>query len=458
MSDAAQLADFYPPTALPSAKPLPLLPFLAQFIRNPLRSLPQAVYQEPVVTYGRKRPLVAWVTDPELIEDILLKNAERFPKTRLDRRVLKPIVGDGLLTAEGENWRWQRKLASPLFRHTELLRYVPIMVDAAEERAAAWAGHGPAALTDVEEAMTETTFSVIARTILAGINEAEGAEIKRAGREYLDPITWEVAASLLRLPESLWHPGKRRMHTAAARSREIVHNLLNQRRAEGVNGDDLVARMISARDPDTGNPMPDERIIDNLSTFLLAGHETTAKALTWTFYILARAPEWQERLREEVRLAIKSERLGAGSISRLPLTQRVLKETMRLYPPVPVMTRVSTEDTVIGGKPLPGPTLIVIPIFAVHRHRLLWSDPDRFDPDRFLPENESKYPRTQFMPFGFGPRVCIGSSFAMIEATVILATLLQSVRFEWDGRHTPEPVSRVTLRPKGGMPLIVRPL
>jgi cytochrome P450 len=448
----------YPPTVKPSARPLPLLPFLARFVRNPLRSLPRAVYHEPVVTYGIKRPLVAWVTDPALIERILLKDAEHFPKTRMDRRVLKPILGEGLLTAEGDSWRWQRKLASPLFRHTELLSYVPIMVDAAEERIERWKRLGPKFVTNVEEDMTETTFSVIARTILAGINEAEGDAIKRAGRSYLDPITWEVAASLLLLPENMWHPGKRRMRRAAAQSRAIVQGLLNQRRSAGTGGDDLVARMLAARDPDTGEPMSDEKIVDNLTTFLLAGHETTAKALTWTLYILARAPEWQERVREEVRAAIKTDRIGPGTIARLPVTSRVLKEAMRLYPPVPVITRVTADDTNIGGKHLPKPTLIVIPMFAVHRHRLLWADPDRFDPDRFLPENEAKYPRTQFMPFGYGQRVCIGSSFAIIEATAILATLLRSVRFEWDGRHAPEPVSRVTLRPKGGMPLIVRPL
>src|SRR6185312_5644228 len=149
-------------------------------------------YHETVVTYGSKRPLVAWVTDPALNERILLKDAERFPKTRMDRRVLKPILGEGLLTAEGDSWRWQRKLASPLFRHTELLSYVPIMVDAAEERIERWKRLGSKFVTDVEEDMTETTFTVIARTILAGINEAEGDSIKRAGRSYLDPITWEV--------------------------------------------------------------------------------------------------------------------------------------------------------------------------------------------------------------------------------------------------------------------------
>ena len=291
----------YPPTVKPSVRSLPLLPFIARFVRNPAAVAAARRLRRIRRHLRRKRPLVAWVTDPELIENILLKDAERFPKTRLDRRVLKPILGEGLLTAEGDSWRWQRKLASPLFRHSELLSYVPIMVEAADERVARWKALGSGLVTDVERDMTETTFSVIARTILAGINEAEGDAVKRAGRSYLDPITWEVAAALLMLPDKLWHPGKRRMRKAAADTRAIVQSLLDQRRKSGIGGDDLVARMLTARNPDTGQPMPDERIVDNLTTFLLAGHETTAKALTWTFYILSRAPEWQERVRDEIR-------------------------------------------------------------------------------------------------------------------------------------------------------------
>lgn len=451
-------ALLYPPTAKPSARALPLLPFLARFIRNPLRSLPRAVYEQPVVTYGRKRPLVAWVTAPALIERILIKDAETFPKTRLDRRVLKPMVGEGLLTAEGESWRWQRKLASPLFRHSELLNYVPVIVDAAEERIRRWRERGAGARTAIDHEMTEATFSVITRTILAGIDETEAAAMKDSARAYLDPITWEVAAALLQIPETTWHPGKRQMREAAARSRAIVARLLEKHRQAGAAGDDLVVRLISARDPDTGQPMPDDMIVDNLATFLLAGHETTAKALTWSLYLLARAPHWQDHLREEISAATGSVPVDASTIARLPLTARFLKESMRLYPPVPVMTRVTSEDIEIGGTHLPKPTLIVIPIYAVHRHRLLWSDPDSFDPDRFLPENETKIARTQFMPFGYGPRVCIGSAFANLEAITLLAEFLRNARFDWDGRHTPGPISRVTLRPKGGMPLLVSPL
>lgn len=453
------MAALYPPTVTPAPRALPLLLFLNRFVRNPLRAIPEAVYDEPIVTYGKKRPLLAWVTDPALIEKILVKNAEQFPKTKLDHRILKPILGNGLLTAQGDSWRWQRKIASPPFRHAELLTYVPTMVDAAYECVRRWRERGEKSFTtDVEAAMTDTTFDIIARTILAGVSATDGDSIKRTGRAYLDPISWEVAASLLRYPEHFWHPGKASMRKAAIELRSKVRQLVDQRRRDQSSGTDLVERMLSAKDPDTGEPMSDEMIADNLATFLFAGHETTAKALTWALYILARAPEWQDRLREEISTTIGSAPVTPETVSRLPILSRVLKETMRLYPPAPVLTRVTAEDMDLGGKQLPNPTLIVIPIFIVHRHRALWNDPNRFDPDRFLPEMESRYPRTQFMPFGYGQRVCIGSSFAILEATAILATLLQNARFEWDGKLAPEPVSRVTLRPAGGMPLIVRPL
>ena len=450
---------FYPPTVQPPSQALSLPRFIARFIRNPLQALPRSVYTEPVVAYGGKRPLVTWVTDPALVERILLKDFEQFPKTPLDRRVLVPMLGNGLLTAEGESWRWQRKIASPIFRYSEILSYVPAMVEATEQLLETWQPRGKEFTTDIEEAMTETTFSVIARTVLAGIDETEASAVKRSARTYLDRISWEIAAAMLHLPPAMWHPGKANMRSAAKEVRTIVERLLAQRReVRGLSGD-LVARLISARDPANGDQMSDTAIVDNLATFLFAGHETTAKALTWTLYLLARAPQWQDRLRDEVQRAIRSsQRVGPGTIERLPLTLRVLKESMRLYPPAPVMTRLANQDLDLAGIHVPKGSLIVIPIFVLHRHQRLWNDPDRFDPDRFLPENEAKYPRTQFMPFGFGPRICIGSSFALIEATAILATLLHSARFEWDGRHTPEPVSRITLRPKGGMPLIVKAL
>lgn len=455
MTATSDISALYPPTVTPATRALPLYLSLTRFVRNPLRSLPRTVYEQPIVAYGRKRPLVAWVTGPDLIEQVLVKRSDLFVKTRLDKRVLRPLIGTGLLTADGDHWRWQRKLASPLFRPSDAYSYVPAMTAAATEQIARWRVKGPSHIAAIDKDMTDTTFSVIARTILAGIDEKEGADIQRTGHAYIAPIMWSVAAALMLTPESWWYPGKGKMRRAADEGRAVVQRLLDKRRTSGIEGDDLVARMLAARNPDTGAPMSDEELVDNLATFLLAGHETTAKALTWTLYLLARSPHWQQRVREEVQSVTGGRTVVADDIAKLSITQRVLKESMRLYPPVPAMTRVNLEPIELGGISLPQPCLIVIPVFAVHRHHSTWSDPDKFDPDRFLPVRESKMHRTQFMPFGAGPRVCIGASFALVEATAVLATLLQSAHFDWDGKHLPEPISRVTLHPKGGMPIAV---
>jgi cytochrome P450 len=237
--------------------------------------------------------------------------------------------------------------------------------------------------------------------------------------------------------------------------REAVHRIIARRRAESgtTHGRDILARLLEARDPETSEPMSDAQLADNMLTFIAAGHETTAKALTWALYLMARAPAWQERVRAEVQDVCGTDPVQAHHLDKLQTTTMVLKESMRLYPPAPVLTRMAGRELDLGGWRLGPGALIVIPIFAVHRHAKLWEDPDRFDPERFRPEHEAEHLRTQFMPFGFGPRTCIGMAFAMIEATVVLASLVRAARFTWDGRHLPEPVSRVTLRPRGGMPL-----
>jgi cytochrome P450 len=214
-------------------------------------------------------------------------------------------------------------------------------------------------------------------------------------------------------------------------------------------------RLIEARDPESGQSMNDEQLIDNLLTFYLAGHETTAKALTWTLYLLARSPEWTARLEAEVARVAGSAALGAEHLERLAHTQQVVKEAMRLYPPVPMMSRQAVADTRLGGHDVRAGTSVVMSIYAIQRHARRWENPDAFQPERFAPEREAKMARYQYMPFGAGPRICIGMAFAMIEASAILATLLQRARFAPVEGHEPLPVARVTLVPRGGMPLRV---
>jgi cytochrome P450 len=448
-------AALYPPTVEAPPQPLTSWRFLFAFVRNPLSSMPRPVYEDPIVAFDNVRGGVAYVTAPALVEKVLLQSSAQFPKTPLEKRVFHHTLGDGILTSEGASWRWQRRTAAPLFRPADLAGLVPAMTKAANDQVARWRTQGSGTIAAVDRDMTETTFRVISATMFAGSADAEAAAILEAADGALATISWDIAAAMLRFPPWLWYPGKFRRRRAARRLRGAVTTILARRRVAGLQGEDLLARLARAQDPETGEPMSEKQLVDNLLTFLAAGHETTAKALTWTLYLIARAPQWQERMLAEIRSVVGMDDVAAEHLERLPITRAVLKESMRLYPPAPVMTRVAAEDIELGGKAIKAGALVIIPIFALHRHRKLWEDPDRFDPERFTPEREAKYARTQFMPFGFGPRTCIGGAFAMMEATAILVTLVRAARFEWDGVHAPEPLSRVTLRPKGGMPLKV---
>lgn len=445
----------YPPTVAAPPGPLPLWRFLPTFLRNPLRALPVQVYHEPMFV-PPMRGRLAWVTDPKLVEEILLGNHESFPKSPIERRIFSPILGDGILVAEGQSWRWQRRTVAPLFRHADLMALVPDISAAAFRKLEHWRQAPAGPTRRIDRDMTDVTFDVLQSTIFDGATAAEAELLKTHIGAYLEYTSWDIAYEMLGLPDWVWHPGKRPMRRAARHLDATMQGIITRARAAGFPGDGLTARLGRARDPDTGTAMADSQIVNNLLTFAAAGHETTAKALTWALYLLARAPAWQARVREEATRVAGSGPVLAEHVAALAITRAVVKEAMRLYPPAPVMGRMTRQPTTLGAHQFAAGTMLVIPIFAVHRHRKLWEDPDRFDPTRFTPEREQQHARTQFMPFGFGPRTCIGMSFAMLEAVALLAMLVRDAAFSCDATLLPEPVSRVTLRPRGGMPLDVR--
>jgi len=445
----------YPPTVPAAEKPLPIHKMLFRFVRNPLLALPRAAYEEPITALRNAGRAVVWVCDPGLVEEVLVSRAAEFEKSAVEKRVFSPSMRDGVLTSEGKLWRWQRRAMAPMFRHAEILDYIPEMADAADEQIARWRHAPPGTVQQVDRDMVETTFAIIARTMLTGVLPAQADKIKRATARMLANISWEVAFGILRLPRWMPHPASFQLYNSARQLRGAVGDIISRRQAEGNAREDLLGRLLAARDPDSGEPMSHDRLVNNLLTLLEAGHETTTRALSWTLYLLARAPEWQERVRAETVSVAGTDAISAEHLPSLVFTQQVLKEAMRLYPPVPAMSRLTVKPLVLGGEELPAGSMVVIPIYCIHRHRRLWADPDRFDPMRFTPEREAAYPRGQFMPFGAGPRICLGAAFAMAEATIVLATLVRAAQFDWDGRHKPEPISRVTLQPKGGMPLRV---
>jgi cytochrome P450 len=261
--------------------------------------------------------------------------------------------------------------------------------------------------------------------------------------------------SALHMPEWIPFPGKSAMRSETRSLRNLVAEMIAARRNNPVDHDDLFSRLLSASDPQTGQAMSDAQLVDNLLTFLLAGHDTTAKALTWALYVASLLPQWAERLRDEVSAVAGEGSISGEHFARLRLTQQFVKEVMRLFPPVPTMSRVAASDTELGGTAIAAGTLIIIPIYVIHRHTSLWDDPGRFDPDRFAADKERSYPRYHYMPFGAGARLCIGAAFALVETTVVLATLLRRASFSFAGNRPPNPVARIVLLPQSGMPMRV---
>jgi cytochrome P450 len=446
-----------PPRIVPPAKALGRLAFIATFVRNPLQVVPQAVYEEDFVSARPDSPR-AWVTAPELVKAVLLDQRDKFQKiTQI--RLLSPLLGKGILTSEGADWKWQRQASAPMFRPQDLLHFVPTFVRVTDALVAKWRAAPAGSVQPIDVDMTRATFDVVSATLLPSADDTVSSQIEQSVQVFQKSGGWNQLLAAMNVPRWFPRPG----YFAGARAiftlRSVAAAMIRERREAVKNGkpepDDLLHRLIVARDPESNQSMNDEQLIDNLLTFYLAGHETTAKALTWTLYLLARSPGWSAALQEEIARVTGGGPVKSEHIEKLVLVQQVVKESMRLYPPVPIMSRQCVADTTIGAHRVRAGVSILMPIYVMHRHSKRWEDPDAFDPTRFAPENEGKIPRYQYMPFGAGPRICIGMPFALIEATAMLATMLQHARFEPVAGHEPAPVARVTLIPKGGMPLRV---
>lgn len=442
-------SDFeFPATVTPPERPLSPLSFLAAMVRNPITAWPKQVCEERLVVQKVGRQTIVYLTDPELVGAVLAGDQEQFRKNPIERRVFGPLLGEGILTSENERWRWQRRTAAPLFRPAELTDHVPEIGAAAHRVLEKWRRAGPSSVQPIDPPMKRATFEVVTRALLPGDDDVDMAAMERWTSEYLAASSWELVYGLLNLPSWFPHPRKRRALAAARDIRGHLRDLIEKRsRTEG-SGTDLLSRLLVAPDPLSGCPMAHRQVLDNVITFLIAGHETTYSTLTWALYLLAHTPEWQTRLSREVFDVCGDAPIRAEQVGKLTLCGQVLKETLRLYPPAPLLSRRAVDRIKIDGQTYASGTMFFVPTYAIHRHRRLWTDPDAFDPSRFDPEQERARHRYTFLPFGAGPRTCIGAAFAMLEATVILATLMQRACFTPAERRPPVPLARITLRPK----------
>ncbi len=447
---------FVPPTVKPPEKQLPLPALIYRLIRNPIEAWGQDFYHQPLVELQHGSRQTVFVLSSDLIHRVLVAEANNFVKNPVDRRILARALGNGILLAEGDDWRWQRRTAAPLFRHDVVMDCVPVMAAAADRLLECWKSDRETAVRPIDREMALVTFDVIQETLLKGRNAFDAQLVARNITSYLQPISWLVAYDFLKLPQWMPHPGMFKMRRSARILRQEVLKLVRSRKEDADSADDLLAKLLAAKDSETGKSMPESLVVDNLLTFLAAGHETTTLALTWSLFLIASVPEWQQRVYDEVVKVAGDNPISADMINQLQQTQNVIKESLRLYPPASIVSRQAIGSTEIGNIRIKKNAIVMMPIFIIHRHYGNWRDPEIFNPDRFAPENDKVRDKFAFMPFGTGKRSCIGASFAMVEAQVILATLVRKVQFEITPETSPKPLLRVTLRPDKGLPLKIK--
>ncbi|MBM7069782.1 cytochrome P450 [Actibacterium sp. 188UL27-1] len=431
-------------------QPAGLLASYAQSQQNLLRLIPKAALEKPIIS-GVTATRWHMVMDPGAIRRILQARVEDYPKSDVARAILRPAVGDSMINVHGTEWRRQRSLAAPVFQPRHVTGLGPIMAAAADhavERLASQTGRA----TNLLEEMTRATFDVIADVTFSGGQGIDRTSVQNAIAAYGVAAGKMSFLDVLGAPEWIPRPARIRPAPALQAMKDIADDSIDARRRTGHAGPpDLLDLLLEAE----ADGFSQTDIRDNLLAFIVAGHETTALTLAWSLYLCGGHPDIQERARSEAQWVLKGQTATAADVARLPYIRQIIDETLRLYPPAAFLSRMALEpDQILGSQVLHGDTL-TIPVYAVHRHRALWDHPDRFDPDRFA--DPKSIPRYTYLPFGDGPRICIGARFAVQEAVIILATLLARYRFEPVPGKVPVPTLIITLRPEGGVWLNVSP-
>ncbi|MBO0662373.1 cytochrome P450 [Jiella sp. MQZ9-1] len=449
----SQTPRFRAPAPVPHAEPLGFFGFIRTATRNPIEIWGTRAFKEPYVR-GRWLgvPNIV-VNDPAGIRYCLVENAKNYGMQPLRQRILRPLLRDGLLTAEGELWRRTRKAIAPVFtpRHiagfTEQMR---VRSDRFAETLMAREG----TVVDASHEMTLLTFDILQETLFSGDIASEPNSFARSTRDFLGSMGRVDPLDLLNAPAFLPRVRRLKGRKSMAFFRSLIAETIAKRRAAIARNpdgtpNDLLTLLIKA------DGLTSEEIEDNIITFIGAGHETTARSLAWTLYLLSQAADERALVEQELDEVLPTLTHPSQWADKLVHTKAAFEEAMRLYPPAPSLNRTALKADRFGAIEIEaGATLLVMP-WLIHRHEMLWDRPDHFMPSRFLPGNRESIDRYQYLPFGVGPRVCIGASFAIQEGVIALALLLRALRFDFVGHRAPEVVQRITIQPDGGLPMRV---
>ncbi len=430
---------------------------------NDRRTRPLEFFREtadrygPVVQYWMGPPVggvrVFLVNRPEHVHHVL-QGAHAHYRKGMGYDELRVFMGNGLLTSEGDHWRKQRKLAQPAFHQKSLMQMTGTMAHATEQMLARWEreliGGEP---FDVAREMMRLTLRIAGETLFSVDVSQEADRVGQAVSALIEYAN-DVLLSPLRIPIWIPTPRNREASRQIADMNRLIHELIAERRKKPEGFNDLLSLLLASRDEETGEGMSDSDLRDEVITLFVAGHETTANALSWTLKLLSEHPEWEQRAREEARKQFGDRSPTFEDAMKLPIIHAIVQESMRLYPPAWVIARTAAQDDVIGGFRIPKDSIVLVSPYVMHRTAEFWPDPDRFDPARFLASGESPAPqhaRYSYFPFGGGPRVCIGSQFAMVETQLLLGLMLRRFKIRIDPSHPIIPEPLITLRPRNGM-------
>jgi len=451
-------AGFCPPAPDPLSRPLGPFALLKALANNPIECWTKAHFEEPIVMGGFPFARVAVVTDPAAIRQILVENPSDYGKSALERRILCAHLRDGLVAVEGEQWRRQRQALAPWFSRKTVMHFAPEMALAAAALVERWQNHLDDDVVDIKAEMSRLSLDVLVRRIFSrGLGDDPNA-FRTAMMSFFATAVRIDPFDLVGLPDFVPRITRLRLRPMLERFNRDFNTALSDRRrsldgrSDG-NPRDMLGAMLAAKDPETGTCMSEAEVRANVLTAIFAGQETTSTALTWAFYLLSQSPEWCARIREE------SERVLRSPFEEVPEqlveTRAVIDEAMRLYPPIVGITRTAGRDSEVAGRVIERGTMVVVSPYVLHRHRLWWDDPGVFDPARFLENASRPMERYAYLPFGVGPRMCIGAAFALQEASLVLATIIKHFSLALVPGQTVWPVQRFTLRPRDALLMAV---
>lgn len=433
------------------------LRLLLQFKRQPLEIMREMCDRYgDLINFEIGNRNITLVRDPQYIEQILVKKRKNFTKDTPGYHNLKLLLGEGLLTSEGDFWAKQRRMAQPSFHREKIAGFAKSMTQATEELVTNWQLSARREQTiDVSNEMQKLTLKIIGLCLLSIDLSDEAQTISQVLPIVLKYIANKVQPIQM-IPDWLQNGEKRQFQQAVAECNRVVYEIINRRKQQQDKGRDLLGMFLEMYDEETGERMSELQVRDEVMTMFLAGHETTASSLSWTFYLLARHPQIEADLREELRTVLDNRLPSFSDLSQLQLLDRVIKESMRLYPPLPLIARKVEVDDVIGDYHFPAEMQVIISSYVTHRHPKFWDDPDRFDPDRFLSDRFEALPRSTYIPFSDGAHRCIGDQFALMEMKLVLATILPHFKLSLSPGQKVEMDPNITLRPQGGLPMVLQ--